>query len=158
MKTTTTKQPPWRQSSSTPTTSCPTCASQLQQHNKYYYPQRGGGGGTQQLLCANCGCYGHVYRVCNQPVSSFGVICYRTGSDGEREYLMVQRKDSLSFVEFIRGKYNVQNRGYLLRLLANMTTAERELLATQTFDQLWQGFCLYRQFARPSSGSMQRDR
>lgn len=53
---------------------------------------------------------------------------------------MVQRKDSLAYVEFIRGKYNVQVRPYLLRLLSNMTRTERERIRTSEFDQLWHGF------------------
>ena len=79
------------------------------------------------------------FRVCGQPVSSFGFVCYRHRGDSI-EYLMVQRKDSLSYVEFIRGKYNLQNRTYLLRLLANMTRGERESLRSTDFDKLWHGF------------------
>ena len=56
------------------------------------------------------------------------------------EFLMVQRKDSLSFVEFVRGKYNIQNRGYVLKLLSSMTKEERDKLATCSFDELWHGF------------------
>lgn len=91
------------------------------------------------MLCANCGAHGHMYRICSQPISSFGIICYRVRR-GEPEYLMVQRKDSLPFVEFIRGKYNVQNRGYIIRLLNGMTHAERSQLSTLSFDALWHGF------------------
>lgn len=87
-----------------------------------------------------------MYRICSQPISSFGVICYRIAPAPEKggnpvpQYLMVQRKDSLSFVEFIRGKYNVQNRGYIMRLLSNMTLFERSLLHAASFDALWHGF------------------
>lgn len=56
------------------------------------------------------------------------------------EYLMVQRKDSLCFVEFVRGKYNIQNRGYLLKILSGMTAEERDHLITKSFDELWHGF------------------
>ncbi len=100
------------------------------------------------MLCANCGGHGHMYRICSQPISSFGVICFRLNAPGggggggaaRPEYLMVQRKDSLSYVEFIRGKYNVQNRGYIMRLLSNMTLSERAQLAASSFDTLWHGF------------------
>ena len=93
------------------------------------------------VLCANCGTIGHMYRICNQPVSSFGVVCFRQRTpDDAPEYMMVQRKDSLSFVEFIRGKYNIQNRGYIMRLLSNMTNAERRQLAACDFDDMWHGF------------------
>lgn len=80
-------------------------------------------------------------RTCGTPVSSFGIVCYRRrGPSCPLEYLMVQRKDSLSYVEFIRGKYNLQNRAYLLRLLSNMTRGERERLRSSEFDALWHGF------------------
>lgn len=93
----------------------------------------------QVIQCANCGGYGHVYRVCNLPISSFGIICFRSRPQGP-QYLMVQRKDSLCYVEFVRGKYNLQNRGYILKLLSNMTAHERERLCTNSFDELWYGF------------------
>jgi 8-oxo-dGTP pyrophosphatase MutT (NUDIX family) len=53
---------------------------------------------------------------------------------------MVQRKDSLCFVEFVRGKYSLQNRMYLLRLLSNMTPGERASIECKNFDALWNGF------------------
>jgi hypothetical protein len=67
------------------------------------------------ILCANCGGVGHIYKSCNHPVISYGVICYQMFYDLDTnsiypKYLMVQRKDSLNYVEFIRGKYDVQNR------------------------------------------------
>ena len=102
---------------------------QQQQQQQQQYPN-----------CANCGGHGHVYRICNHPVSSFGIICYRRTQEQQLEYVMVQRKDSLAFVEFIRGKYNLQNRQYLLRLLSNMTRGERESLLFKDFDALWHGF------------------
>lgn len=93
----------------------------------------------QPVYCANCGEFGHVYRVCTAPISSFGIICVRKGGNG-LEYLMVQRNDSLSYVEFIRGKYNVQNRAYIKNLLANMTIDERNRLTKHDFEQLWMMF------------------
>ena len=29
------------------------------------------------ILCANCGGVGHIYKSCNHPVISYGVICYQ---------------------------------------------------------------------------------
>jgi 8-oxo-dGTP pyrophosphatase MutT (NUDIX family) len=78
-----------------------------------------------------------------EPIASYGVICFRWRAESSApEYLFVQRKDSLSYVEFIRGKYTLQNRGYLARLLQNMTPDERQRLATCTFDALWTSFWL----------------
>ena len=95
------------------------------------------------IQCANCGGLGHVYRICNHPITSFGVICYRVcerQSQSQPEYLLVQRKDSLSYVEFIRGKYSLQNRGYVTRLLSNMTPHERDRVRQSSFDDLWYSF------------------
>lgn len=92
------------------------------------------------IQCANCGGMGHVYRVCNHPISSFGVICYRLSPAGVPEYLLVQRKDSLCYVEFLRGKYLLQNRGYIMKLLSNMTQCERDRIAVGDFDALWYDF------------------
>jgi len=97
------------------------------------------------ILCANCGCTGHVYRACSLPTTSFGVVCFRWTRDvvtGERapQYLMVQRKDSLCFVEFVRGKFDLQNRTYLMQLFESMTLNERERIRTCSFHDLWFGF------------------
>jgi 8-oxo-dGTP pyrophosphatase MutT (NUDIX family) len=53
------------------------------------------------------------------------------------EVLMVRRKDSLSYSEFIRGKYAPENTSYVRQLLENMTQPELASLKTQPFDTLW---------------------
>jgi 8-oxo-dGTP pyrophosphatase MutT (NUDIX family) len=96
---------------------------------------------AQLIQCANCGGTGHVYRICNHPISSFGIICYRFDTvTGVPQYLLVQRKDSLCYVEFIRGKYMLENRCYIMRLLSNMTQQERDRIQAGSFDDLWYGF------------------
>lgn len=94
------------------------------------------------IFCANCGGGGHIYKSCNHPVTSFGLICFRLSYNHETkkyepEYVMVQRKDSLSYVEFIRGKYNIENKKYILKLFSNMTLKERENIHVCDFDSLW---------------------
>ncbi len=97
---------------------------------------------NRSIICANCGGFGHGYKNCNHPVISYGIICYRmfydpnTNSVSPR-YLMVQRKDSLCYVEFIRGKYEVQNREYIMKLFNNMTQPERERILSNEFNTLW---------------------
>ena len=95
-----------------------------------------------QLVCANCGGIGHGYKICNHPIISYGVICYRFCYDPETNsisprYLMVQRKDSLCYVEFIRGKYDIQNKDYILKLFENMTEFERSKIALNNLETLW---------------------
>jgi 8-oxo-dGTP pyrophosphatase MutT (NUDIX family) len=103
--------------------------------------------------CTNCGLHGHIFRNCQSPVTSYGVIAVRyvnnltnmfsksniTNFNDSIEYLLIQRKDSLSFVEFVRGKYNVEEDDYIGRLLRGMTYGEQELVRTKTFDELWKG-------------------
>ena len=50
--------------------------------------------------CRNCGINGHLYKDCIHPVMSFGIICYKI-ENSVIKYLMVQRKDSLAFMEFL---------------------------------------------------------
>lgn len=95
------------------------------------------------VLCANCGCMGHIYKNCNHPIISYGVICYKLMYDKELngiypKYLMVQRKDSLHYVEFIRGKYNIKAKTYIMDMFGLMTEDERNGIATQPFEKLWQ--------------------
>lgn len=87
----------------------------------------------KQVYCANCGGIGHIYKHCNHPITSYGIMCF----NDKQEYLLVQRKDSLSYVEFIRGKYAIENRTYIYKLLTYMTQVERDRLLQDHFDELW---------------------
>jgi 8-oxo-dGTP pyrophosphatase MutT (NUDIX family) len=83
---------------------------------------------------------GHTARRCEQPVTSYGVLCFRRGKGPEHalQYLMIQKKDSLGYVEFVRGKYSSSDVDYLIRLASNMTKVERRrLLSAPTFDDIW---------------------
>lgn len=86
--------------------------------------------------CRNCGINGHLYKDCIHPIMSFGIICYQI-KNNTIEYLMIQRKDSLAFMEFIRGKYSINNEEYIEELINNMTENEKELLLTGEFDKIW---------------------
>ena len=104
--------------------------------------------------CTNCGLSGHVFRNCLSPVTSYGLIAVRymkndnvtslfsktnTISNGNEsiQFLLIQRKDSLAFVEFIRGKYNPYEDEYLGRLLRGMTQKEQSQILSKSFEQLW---------------------
>ena len=87
-------------------------------------------------ICRNCGLSGHIYKNCVHPIASFGLICYKL-ENNELKYLMLQRKDSLSFMEFIRGKYELNDYNYIKNLLSNMTINERNMLLKNKFDDIW---------------------
>ena len=90
-----------------------------------------------ELICKNCTCYGHSYRECPLPVMSFGIICYYKSECNEIKYLMIQRKNSLAFMEFIKGRYNVKNFDYINKLINNMTEEEKIILSGNNFDNIW---------------------
>ena len=50
---------------------------------------------------------------------------------------MIRRKDSLGFVDFVRGKYKSSDKLYLENIIHEMTTKEKELLVTRPFSELW---------------------
>jgi len=74
-------------------------------------------------LCNNCENYGHLFYNCKRPITSLGVICYRI-REGVVEYLLIQRKDSLGYVDFLRGKYNEYNEYHLKNIIQEMTDYE----------------------------------
>jgi 8-oxo-dGTP pyrophosphatase MutT (NUDIX family) len=50
---------------------------------------------------------------------------------------MIRRKDTLGFIEFIRGKYSIYNKEYILNLLNEMTINEKMKLKNLDFSVLW---------------------
>ena len=88
-------------------------------------------------VCNNCGKQGHTFKQCKNPITSFGVIIFRINQERQREYLMIRRKDTLGYIDFMRGKYSVSNHKYILNMFKQMTAVEKAKLATYTFDELW---------------------
>ena len=88
------------------------------------------------MYCNNCGNFGHLYRNCKLPVLSYGILTFRNDLD-ESKLLMIQRKDSLCYIEFIRGKYTIENLEYVKVLLSNCSKDELHKLKTMDFDALW---------------------
>ena len=86
--------------------------------------------------CCNCGKTGHVYRKCLSPIMSLGVILVKL-EDDVLKYLLIQRRDTLGFVEFMRGKYNLENINYIFTLFKIMTKSERDKILNSDFDTLW---------------------
>lgn len=87
-------------------------------------------------FCNNCGKQGHLYHHCKSPITSIGIICYANTPEGIK-YLMICRKDTLGFVDFMRGRYNLNNINYIKNAINVMTNAEKLALKTKTFDELW---------------------
>lgn len=165
-----------------------------------------------KFLCINCGQYGHEYRFCREPITSFGVINFRIlgdigdskflidkfstpgivnyqiysskypditcitsnmysfisdhrydlynhsykyylDTDGIKietpelfekfnyfrdriQFLLVSRKYSLGFVDFIRGKYNIHDPNTIINLFQQMTCSEIKKIGHTEYDDL----------------------
>lgn len=108
--------------------------------------------------CSNCGNVGHNFRNCVSPVTSYGGIIFRvndaswnqptilsssnaiTGFENyypKIEVLLIQRRDSLGYVEILRGKYKETDIEYIRKQIHGMTDKERDKLMTRPFDELW---------------------
>jgi ADP-ribose pyrophosphatase YjhB (NUDIX family) len=86
--------------------------------------------------CNNCGKAGHLYHQCKLPITSFGIIAFRI-YENDIQYLMIRRKDTLGYIDFMRGKYSLYNKDYILNMLKQMTVEEKEILGRGDFDLLW---------------------
>ena len=89
-----------------------------------------------ELYCNNCGKKGHLYNQCKLPITSLGIIAFRFNQD-KLEFLMIRRKDTLGFIDFMRGKYSLQNKDYIKNMIYQMTDEERNMLQNYTFQELW---------------------
>ena len=73
------------------------------------------------------------------PITSNGIIAYRKHPETKAiEYLMIRRKDTLGLMDFIRGKYSVNNKYYIMNMISQMTVQERAMLLEHTFDEIWE--------------------
>lgn len=134
----------------------------------------------QNLYCGNCGNYGHIFRNCDEPIISFGVILasiitkdeiliekfiekmtdeevnikLSENDDGIQvqdvndietfckykdkiNFLLIRRKHTLGYLEFIRGRYEIDDIDYIILLFKQMTVDEIKKIGTLTFDDLW---------------------
>jgi 8-oxo-dGTP pyrophosphatase MutT (NUDIX family) len=90
--------------------------------------------------CNNCNTYGHNYSDCHHPIISYGIICFRRNLSGQIEYLIIRRRFSYSYMDFIRTlrpKHGILDDNYLTLLLTLMTPQEHEKLKSLSFDALW---------------------
>jgi len=89
--------------------------------------------------CNNCGKSGHLYYQCKTPITSVGIIAVRRNKDNDQlEYLMIRRKDTLGYIDFMRGKYSIFNRPYITNMLNQMTAEEKTRMRSGDFGLLWQ--------------------
>ncbi len=91
---------------------------------------------TNNNQCNNCGKQGHSFHHCKLPITSYGVILFTPSEEGLK-YLMIRRKDSFGYIDFIRGKYSPYNVEQLQNTINEMSNVEKERICTKPFDYLW---------------------
>ena len=106
-------------------------------HNNHHYT-RNTNKQHNNHTCNNCGKYGHSFNQCKMPIISFGLITIRFNKNLQQfEYLMIRRKDSFGFIDFIRGKYQPQNIRQVTQMICQMSLSEKQKILNEPFSHLW---------------------
>lgn len=92
--------------------------------------------------CTNCGDEGHHFRQCTAPITSYGILAIRQPEDGVwnpegLEVLLIQRKDSIGFIELLRAKYKITDIPYIQEQIQGTVEHERKALISKPFHELW---------------------
>jgi len=87
-------------------------------------------------VCNNCGKQGHLFHQCKLPITSYGIILFRSSEQGLK-YLMIRRKDSFGYIDLLRGKYIQHNVEQLQNIFNEMSIEEREKIRVTCFETLW---------------------
>tara|TARA_B100000575_G_C23137798_1_gene661400 strand:+ start:2056 stop:2886 length:831 start_codon:yes stop_codon:yes gene_type:complete len=100
--------------------------------------------------CNNCGNFGHTYSNCRHPILSYGIILYNYDEKNVPSIVMVQRKDSLSYIEFMRGKYkNIYDTEYIKLLFSRFSKEELDNIDNYEFDDLWKKLWIHTETINP---------
>ena len=98
---------------------------------------------SKESYCNNCGNYGHSYSNCRHPILSYGIILYSMDEDTSK-IIIVERKDTIAYIEFLRGKYvSIHKLDYLELLFSRFSKHELIKIKGQDFDTLWKGLWIH---------------
>ena len=109
----------------------------------------------KNIICQNCGKKGHHIKSCQDSITSIGIILY-INLDKIIKYLMICRRNSIGFVEFIRGRYIKSDLKYIQKLIDVMSVYEIKILLDNDFDYLWEQLWLDNKFKKKNN-RIQRD-
>ncbi len=87
-------------------------------------------------LCNNCGKHGHSFHQCKLPITSYGIIVFKKTNEGIK-YLMIRRRNSFGYIDFIRGKYSLTNIEQIEVSVDEMSVIEKKMILENTFEYLW---------------------
>ena len=81
-------------------------------------------------ICNNCGKQGHLFHQCKLPITSYGIILFRSSLKG-LQFLMLRRKDSFGYIDFMRGKYSPYNVEHIQNIVNEMSINEKEKILNE---------------------------
>lgn len=87
-------------------------------------------------ICNNCGKTGHQFHQCKLPITSYGIIAFKRSEQGIK-YLMIRRKDTFGYIDFIRGKYSPFNIVQVRKIINEMSVQEKQNILRKSFNELW---------------------
>jgi 8-oxo-dGTP pyrophosphatase MutT (NUDIX family) len=97
----------------------------------------------REKCCTNCGKFGHLKRKCIEPIISLGIICFKNDPETDKLlYLMVMRKHTIAFIDFIRGHYRLNDIPRLNYLFKYMTPDEKDFIVKNDFHFIWKSIWL----------------
>ena len=80
----------------------------------------------------------HLSKIENPFVLSYGVACVRRNSNtGCYEVLMIKKRHTYAFIEFVRGVYDPYKDYDLEYMFGAMTITEKSLIQTRDFNTIW---------------------
>jgi len=88
------------------------------------------------MICNNCYKEGHYYRNCDQPLLSYGLCCFKKIDDNIK-FLMVKRRNTYTYIEFLRGMYDILDIDYLQKMFTKMSIDEKKKILDKDFKTLW---------------------
>jgi len=90
----------------------------------------------RNIICNNCGKWGHISINCKEPITSYGLIIFKKDKK-DIKLLMINKKDSLCYVDFIKGRYDINDNNYIQILINKFSNEEKENILKSDFNTLW---------------------
>tara|TARA_Y100000590_G_scaffold456915_1_gene608428 strand:+ start:808 stop:1623 length:816 start_codon:yes stop_codon:yes gene_type:complete len=97
-----------------------------------------------KIICNNCGKMGHISAYCKEPITSYGIILFKKEND-KFKLLMINKKDSLCYIDFIKGKYDINNVDYIQILIDKFSVEEKQNILINDYKTLWENLWLVKE-------------
>ncbi len=94
-----------------------------------------------QNYCNNCDKSGHSFHNCRKPLISSGVIAFRKRDEKQYEYLIICRRHTFGYIDFMRGRYAINNKNHLNDIIYEMTEEEKKTILENDFDNAFNQVC-----------------